>query len=132
MTIKPWKFNRNKDRLRRSLREEGRIADVMGGRRLPRSGGLPWSADDPTTAGGDVVTPTLHIEHKRVEPPTKSIRITREWLAKVTAGARRTVRVPSVVITFEEAKGHDKDWALVPLSFVKRLTDVVELEDEEK
>jgi len=88
---------------------------------LPRSGGLPWSSSDPTSAGGDITTDDLHIEHKRVESKTKSIGIKRDWLAKVTDGAKRTMRVPAMAVTFEEPRGHAKDWVMLPMEFVERL-----------
>jgi hypothetical protein len=73
---------------------------------------------------------TLHIEHKRVEPKTRSIRIPREWLSKVTEGARRRAKTPGLVITFEAAQGHEADWILLPLDVAKRLMDLQRMEDE--
>jgi hypothetical protein len=90
---------------------------------------MPWSANDPTTAGGDVKTQSLLIEHKRVEPKTKSIRITREWLSKVSAGAKRSMKIPSMVITFEQSEGHAQDWALIPLELLERLVKILESEE---
>jgi hypothetical protein len=64
------------------------------------------------------------VEHKRVEPKTKSIRIPREWLSKVSEGARRRLKVPAIVVTFEDAQGYEADWLMVPLDTAKRLMDV--------
>lgn len=66
----------------------------------------------------------MHVEHKRVEPKTKSIRIPREWLSKVSEGARRRLKVPAIVVTFEDAQGYEADWLMVPLDTAKRLMDV--------
>jgi|WetSurMetagenome_2_1015567.scaffolds.fasta_scaffold08587_3 hypothetical protein len=73
----------------------------------------------------------LHVEHKRVEPGTKSIRIPREWLAKVSEGARRRARTPGLVVTFEGARGHETDWLMLPLDVAKRLMDLQIAEDDE-
>jgi len=86
-----------------------------------RSGGLPWSKNDPTTACGDITTPDLHIEHKRIEPDTKSLGVKREWLAKVTDGANRRMKTPAMAFHFEGAKGHAEDWLLLPLDMAERL-----------
>lgn len=88
---------------------------------MPRSGGLAWSRNDATTAGGDITTKDLHIEHKRVEARTKSISVKREWLVKVTEGARRRMRIPALVVTFETAQGHAQDWVMLPLEDAERL-----------
>lgn len=113
--------------MKRSTREERRIAERLGGRRLPRSGGLPWSRYDTSdvihaqTAQGDITTPEWHIEHKRVEPQSKSIRIPREWLVKVTEGARMRMRTPALVVSFETSQGHAQDWVFLPLEEAERL-----------
>lgn len=88
---------------------------------MPRSGGLSWSSSDKSTAGGDISTRFLHIEHKRAEPGTKSIGVKREWLSKVSAGAVRYGKIPAMGLTFEDSEGFEKDWVAVPLSFMERL-----------
>lgn len=93
----------------------------MGGRRLPRSGGLAWSKWDKKTAGGDLGTSDLLVEHKRVEPHVKSVSIKRDWLKKVTEGANRQGKYPTMALTFEDAKGHEKDWMVFPMSLAERL-----------
>jgi hypothetical protein len=121
---RPKAFDPNYQRSKRSTVEEQRIADKLGGRRLPRSGGLAWSSSDKTTDGGDLTTKHLHIEHKRVEPQVKSVGIKRDWLAKVTEGAARRGKVPAMVVTYEAAEGHATDWVMLPLDLAKRLMDV--------
>jgi len=118
---RPKVFEANHDRFKRSVREESRVAKALGGQRLPRSGGLAWSRHDATTAGGDVKSRELLVEHKRAEPATKSISVKRDWLAKVTAGAKRANRVPALALTFEGAEGFDPDWVAIPLPFALRL-----------
>lgn len=82
---------------------------------------MPWSKSDSTTAGGDLTSKDLHVEHKRVEPQVKSIGIKRDWLKKVTEGANRRMKVPALVITYEQAQGHDQDWVMLPLDTARRL-----------
>lgn len=120
----PRVFEQNYDRAKKSTREEERIAKKLGGRRLPRSGGLEWSRHDSTTDGGDLANRDLHIEHKRVEPQTKSVRVTRDWLAKVTEGAKRRAKIPGLVVSFEAAQGHEQDWLMLPLDVALRLLQV--------
>lgn len=88
---------------------------------MPRSGGLAWSSHDASTAGGDISTRFLHVEHKRAEPGTKSIGLKRDWLQKVTEGANRQMKIPAMGFTFEDAQGFEKDWVAIPLSSMERL-----------
>jgi len=122
---RPKVFDANHDRYKKSKREEDRIAAKLGGQRLPRSGGLSWSAHDKTTDGGDLKGRHMLVEHKRVSEGVKSIGVKRDWLAKVTKGAsRRTDKVPALVISFENPRGHAQDWLMIPLDIAKRLMDV--------
>jgi len=122
----PKVFEPNHERYKKSTKAEKRVAERVGARTQPRSGGLAWSRADGTTAEGDMTSADLHIEHKRVEPQTKSIGIKREWLAKVTGGAKRRNRVPAMAVTFEEAEGHEQDWLMLPLEFAERLLKLLE------
>jgi hypothetical protein len=116
----PKAFEPNYERAKRSTKHENRFAGRLGGRRLPRSGGLAWSRHDRSTDGGDITTTHLHIEHKRAEPQTKSIGIKRDWLQKVTEGANRQMKIPAMGLTFEDALGFEQDWVAVPLSVMER------------
>ena len=109
----------NHDRARRSRKHEQRIATAMGGRRIARSGGKAWSRWDKTTDQGDIKTPIFHLEHKRTDKDSMSVK--KEWLDKVSDGAQRVGKDPGVVITFEDpVKGKVEDWVLVPLAVAKR------------
>lgn len=101
------------------------MAERLGGRALKRSGGMAWSRYDPTTDCGDITAPDLHIEHKRAEPGTKSIGVQRVWLAKVTEGANRRLKIPTVVLHFEKAQNHAEDWMMLPLDVAERLLAVL-------
>ena len=110
----------NRDRARRSMKHEDRIAGKFpGGRRYPRSGGQSWSKrDHKTTMGGDVGTPNLHIEHKRTDKASMSLKL--EWLEKVVEGAKRQMKDPALVITFEQPGRPPEDWIMVPLAVALR------------
>jgi len=114
-----WLENPNYGKVQKSKKHEKRIAKELGGKRLPRSGANRWSKWNKSTANGDIKTPTLHVEHKRTEKA--SISIKREWLEKVCDGARAVAKDPAVVITFEDASEIPQDWAIIPLSVLKRL-----------
>ena len=105
----------------KSAIEERKLAKRLGGHVQPRSGGVAWSRYDKTTACGDVTTPDLHIEHKRLEPTTKSIGVKRQWLAKVTEGAKRKMKTPAMAFHFAGAQGYAEDWVMLPLDVVERL-----------
>lgn len=109
------------DRARRSKKHENRIANQLAGKRLPRSGGLQWSASDKSTLGGDIATPSYIIEHKRTQAESMSIK--KEWLLKVKEGATKHGKEPMLVITFETPNpaNPNEDWVAVPLSVWKRL-----------
>jgi len=67
------------------------------------------------TAGADVTSDTLHLEHKSTT--RESISIKYAWLKKVTRAAKREGKIPAVGITFERDMG-DSDWILLPLGAV--------------
>jgi hypothetical protein len=87
---------------------------------------MPWTVLDGKlktgkTAGGDLKTEDLLVEHKRVEPHVKSVSIKRDWLRKVTEGANQMSKYPALALTFEDAKGHEKDWIAFPMSLAEHL-----------
>jgi len=122
---RPKVFDPGYDRVKKSSKKERDIAKRLGGYTHKRSGGLPWSRGDETTACGDVTTPELHIEHKRIGPGTKSVGLKREWLRKVTVGAERRMKTPAMVFHFEGAEGYDEDWLLMPLDLAERLLSML-------
>jgi hypothetical protein len=127
---RPKSLDDNYDKFKRSKRHEARLADRLGGRRMPVSGALAWSSSDPTTLGADVDSPFLTIEHKRAEPKTKSIGVKRDWLRQVCAAANRYMKTPAMILTFEGEKVMEQDWVLLPLPFVERMLKTLEDEDD--
>jgi len=122
----PKSMDPNYDRYRRSKKHEERLGKQLGGRRLPRSGGVSWSRWDLSkatgsnmTLDGDISTPSLHLEHKRTDG--KSISVAKDWLTKVSEGARRVAKDPGVVLTFEKKGQKPEDWVLIPLEILERL-----------
>ena len=116
---KPKWADPNKDKFRRSKKHENRLADKLGGKRLARSGGMAWSKWDSTTAGADVTTKDFHIEHKRTEKDSMSLK--KEWLEKVSAASLRVSKDPAVIVTFEEANRAPKDWVMIPMDVFERM-----------
>jgi hypothetical protein len=117
-----WLENNNHGRSKKSLKQENRVAQRLGGQRLRRSGGSRWSKDDKNTDDGDIGTPEFHIEQKSTEK--KSMSIKREWLTKVREGARKFGKDPAVVITFTDENSPSKkpeDWICVPLEVAQRV-----------
>ena len=117
----------NYGQVKRSKKDEERIAEELGGERLARSGAHQWSKHDFKTARGDVITPRLLIEHK--ETARKSMSLKREWLEKVTEGALDVSRDPAVVITFMDGRKRE-DWMLVRLEDFKRYMRALEVVDD--
>lgn len=115
----------NTDRKRRSNKNEHRLAKKLsGGKRIKQSGGALWSPRERgsgtrTTEGGDVKTRDFHLENKRTDK--KSMSIQREWLDDVKAAARRAMKDPGVILTFETKFQTPEDWVMVPIEVFERL-----------
>jgi hypothetical protein len=137
-----WLEDPNHDRYRRSKKHELRLAKELGGRRLPNSGGKSrskWAkvakvsnvsfrgeklkeGFENVTLDGDIVNSKFHIEHKRTD--LKGIRLEREWLDKVSDGARAHGTTPALIVTFEAKRPGepDSEWALIPLDLFRRIS----------
>jgi hypothetical protein len=110
---------------KRSQSHEKRLAKKLGGSVLPGSGNRRWSRsslsamNDPTTLCGDISTQGFHIEHKGTQK--ESLGLKHEWLDKVREGARRSLRDPALIVTFDRPGAPPDDWILIPLSVARRL-----------
>lgn len=104
---------------RRSRKHEERLAGKLGGRRVRRSGGMPYSKTYRVPEGHDLGIRLFKGEHKFVRPGTKSITIKREWLVKLLELTKRMPQEAALLITFEKMMVHE-DWVLMPLEVVKR------------
>ena len=110
----------NHDRYNRSKKHELRIAKLLGGRRLPNSGGARrsrWDANQ--SQGGDIETAMHIVECKRTE--TKSMSVKREWWTKVCEGAALRRKLPALVLTFEQNGREPEDLVVMSLTDVLRL-----------
>lgn len=111
----------NQQRFKRSKKHELRVAAQMGGKRVPRSGGRPWSKWDKSSEGGDVAIPALHLELKRTDKASMSLK--KAWLDKIREEALRRRKEPGLVVTFESTRSEPDDWLMIPLPLAKRLLD---------
>lgn len=117
----------NQDQARRSNKTERRLAQRLGGKRLARSGGALWSRNDKSatssgiiTDNGDLGTKDFHLESKRTVKDSLSLQ--KDWLKKVSEGARRVFKDPGVVITFDNGdRKPPEDWVLVPMEVFEKL-----------
>jgi hypothetical protein len=130
---KPKTFDQNYGRVKKSQQHEKRLAKDMKGRTLRQSGAAPESRWAKHKGGhvseqGDIKTEDFLIEHKSTEKA--SISLKREWLNKVTEGARRSGRDPAVIITFTQGMKVSEDWVLIPKSTFDRLMNNQETSDE--
>lgn len=115
--------NRTKERVRHSRKSEERVAGLVGGKRLARSGAKAWSKWDTTTDRGDIANKDFHIEHKETEKDSLSIK--RAWLAKVAAGAQAVNKEPVLWVTFHSAGQPPQDWVMFPLSVAKQVFETI-------
>lgn len=99
-------------RVAKSKKHENRVAASYGGRRLAASGAAPYSRRDRNTAGADVTSDLLLMQHKGTE--RNSLSIQREWLFEVTTEAARRSKYPALVITFDAETRVDNEWVAVP------------------
>lgn len=128
-------LSENKNKVKKSRKHENRIATELGGVRTARSGGSAWSKYDQgaggstsKTAGRDITTPDLYVEHKFTEKQSMSLKL--DWLEKVHRTAASGFKDPAVVITFDTemiGKSYrtcDQDWVLVPLKVFQKLKNL--------
>jgi len=111
----PDYFLREKGVKKKSKRQEDRVARKMGGRTQKGSGSVMFHK-------GDVKTQELLLECKRTDKASMSVK--KEWLEKIAKEAVTYDRVPALSIEFDGmAKLVEKDWIMVPSSFLKYLMD---------
>lgn len=110
-----FRGNTEKKKRRKSMRQEDRVADALGGYRQKASGALPGNR-------GDVKGVELLGECKRTDK--KSISITLAYLEKITMEAVSYNRIPAVAIEFGDTpKLVSKDWVMVPAEFMQELLE---------
>lgn len=101
-----------------SRQQEERLAEVTGGRRVPGSGASLY-------ARGDVKTAEYLIEAKQTKHA--SLRVTWEWLAKITRQALAAGKRPALAIELRCQAPRDvlveNEWVAIPLGEWKRLQE---------
>jgi len=104
-----------KKKRKKSMKQEDRVADALGGYRQKASGALPGNR-------GDVKGIELLGECKRTDK--KSISITIAYLEKITHEALAYDKIPAVAIEFGNTpKMVSKDWVMVPVEFMQELLE---------
>jgi len=96
--------------------QEDRIAEAVGGKRVPGSGASQY-------AKGDVSEDDFLIECKLTE--AGSLRVTQKWLEKITAEAEAQDKMPALAIEIQggERRLAERDWIAIPRSVFTRLLD---------
>lgn len=111
-------WNPARRRFTTSQAAERDLAARLGGRALPRSGGVQVAPG--VTFCGDLRTDLLNIEHKRTEKDRISVPF--EWLVKVAFGASKSGRRPALAILFEGVWGPAREFLWLPLPYFQHLT----------
>lgn len=103
-----------KERRRKSMKQEDRVAAEVGGHRVPGSGAFK-------SQRGDVNATDFLMEAKRTDGKVLTVRM--DWLAKIREEAAAVQKLPALTLEFGDW-GHnvERDWVMVPLSVFKRLT----------
>lgn len=132
--VRPKWMDANYDRFKRSKAHENRLAEKLGGKRLPRSGAQRLSKyavraqtslnskTDTITQNGDLALPDFWVEHKRTDTGTMSIK--KDWWLKVCEGAREANKAPAIIVTFEQRSSPSArpiDLVLIPLDVFERM-----------
>lgn len=137
-----WLKGVHHENSRQSKKHENRLANRLGGKRYSGSGNRPLSRKSyrkvlkdgrsrtdirevESTDCGDLATPTFHFEHKFTRDNSMSVKL--EWLQKVEEGAKKKLKDPGLIITFQDNQGHVKcEYVAMPLSVYERLMRKVE------
>lgn len=140
-----WLKGVHTENSKQSKKHENRLAERLGGRRYSGSGNRPASTkryrkvlrdgrsrkdirETEATDAGDLATPTFHFEHKFTRDQSLSVKL--EWLYKVEDGAKRKLKDPGLIVTFQDNGGRViKEYVAMPLSVYERLMRKVEAAD---
>lgn len=107
------RLGKKDDQHTRSRAQEDRVAKTTDGRRQPGSGAFAGLK-------GDVKAEDFLIECKRTDG--KSIRLTKQWLEKISKEALEAGKHPAMVITIGTIETFDEDWLIIPLRLVDSFT----------
>jgi hypothetical protein len=131
---------------RQSKGHELRLAKLLGGKRYAGSGNRKWSRYtrgrvhkvklkvpdtryNEDTSQGDIATPKFHLEHKFTRASSMVVQL--DWLAKVEEGAKRVMKDPGLIFTFQDSLGKPRyEYVAIPLEVFARLMRKLEAECE--
>jgi hypothetical protein len=106
-------LNEEKTKRQRSIDQENHLAKKLGGERVRGSGSFGFRPGDVKIRG------EFLIEGKTTKKGSYTLTI--ELLQKISDEANRLNLDPLFAVTFEEARGVERDWLLVPLSVWERI-----------
>jgi len=116
-------FDSGYGRLKKSRKQEKRVADTLGGKVIRGSGTGHREAGvgmGDYGAKGDIRQEDFLIEAKRTD--ANSLRIEGYWLVKITSEAAAVGKHPALSIELGGMPGLvEKDWVMLPASILRRL-----------
>lgn len=141
-----WLDSNYNENAKQSKKHERRLSQRLGGKRYSGSGNRKWSryarrklakgeslkrrpgVVDENTDHGDIATLKFHFEHKYTR--AQSLSILLSWLQKVKEGARRHMKDPGLIFTFQDQTGHPiEEWVAMPLTTYEILMRRVESDE---
>jgi len=114
---KPKTLNHNYDYNSKSIKQEERAANMIGGRRQPRSGGIPGFKSD-------AISDNWRVECKRTDKA--EIQIKQSDVIKISEEAENNGQYPLLVLEFGIIPSiFSKVWILVPDIIFSRLREKI-------
>lgn len=112
----PLAFTRKRNDPQDTTAQENHIAKLVGGKRHRGSGSSVWKKSDASSHD-------FQIECKQTEK--ESIRVTLEWLEKISEEGAFQSKNPALHLRFLNASNKiDKDWVMIPERIFKDFLDV--------
>ena len=116
--LKPYDFTKEG---RLCDEQEDRVAKRTGGKKQPASGSKPMNK-------GDVLSGRYLVEAKT--SGKKSIRVSQNWLEKISDEAVQINKVPALTLGFPNMRlGVERDWLMIPMKEFIRLKELDEREE---
>lgn len=110
--MKSYSFFDFKSNKKKSIKHEKELARRLDGKRQIASGAIAGNK-------GDVKTKKWLVDLK--ETNSFQILVTVEMLRKIMTEASGMGKEPAIVIRFNNAKNMEKEYAIVPVDFIKEL-----------
>ena len=101
-----------------SKKQEERIAEELGGKRVPASGAIRSKYRG--SEGYDVKSDDYAMELKITDK--KSIGLKLEWLEKIVQKANDRGKIPMMVLSYKKAEfPTPADWVVIPMDLFKKV-----------